>query len=216
MHTGVHETPEFASEAAAWVELLTRGTSASEVYCALMNEREARGSWWQTAEALAPVLEALGRKWEAGELTVLQEHLASERLVRGLARCSETLAPPDDAPQALLLASQGDEHTLGLALLELCLREGGWRPRMAGRRTPLDQVVEFVASGEVDMVAMSASGYSTDEPGLAAQADRIGAACAKHGAKLLLGGRGSWPDPPSFGHRLHSFEQLHELLERWR
>lgn len=135
---------------------------------------------------------------------VIQEHVASANL----ARTGERLRIRRAAPRALLLTAAGDDHTLGLALAELCLREAGWNSRWVGRRAPLDQAVVYIGEGHAGLVAVSASIYSTDGPSLAA---RLGAACRAHGAQLILGGEGAWPDPPPHGLRVRSFRELREL-----
>ncbi len=193
-----------------WIELLVSGTGPREVYRRLSDERDARGSWWQVAELLAHVLVDIGERWERGELTVLQEHLASERLSRALARAAETLAPPPGAPSALLLAAEGDDHTLGLALAELVLREAGWITRWAGRRVPRPALLAFLDRGEVSRLVVAASASSSDVGALAEQAAFLAAACQVRGIELILGGAGAWPEQPSYGRRLH---QLRDLAE---
>src|SRR5262249_19008525 len=116
----------------------------------------------------------------------------------------------------LLQTAAGDDHTLPLALAELCLREAGWISRWVGRRTPLDQTIRFIAGGEVDMVVVSATAYSTDAVSLARQADELGKACRAHGVALVLGGEALWPLRPPVGYRLRSFEELHRLLQSLR
>lgn len=196
--------------------MLVRGTSPHEVYRRLMEERESLGSWWEVGEHIAPVLDEIGKQWERGQLTVLQEHLASERLARGLARCAESIAPRIDARRALLVAAEDDEHTLGLSLVELCLREGGWITRWAGRNTPRSSVQSFVESSEVQLIALSASRYSADEDKLARQADWYGSLCRVHGTALILGGRGAWPEDPPYGTRVRSLRELAELIAALR
>ena len=72
----------------AWTrQLLEFGTYS--LHGALLTEREARGAWWPVADLVGLALTELGRRWACGEVTVLAEHLASERLARALARCSE-------------------------------------------------------------------------------------------------------------------------------
>ena len=75
---------------ASWLELLVHGSPA-EVTERLHRERDQQGSWWSVAETLGSVLEELGRQWNIGNINVLQEHLASERLARGLAAVAASL-----------------------------------------------------------------------------------------------------------------------------
>jgi len=191
-----------------WLTLLIGRGTADEIHARLWADHTKLGTWWRVAELLAGLLAELGRRWQRGEISILQEHLASERLQRALARCGERLRAPDDAPTALLTLAEGEEHALGLALAELCLREAGWRTQWAGRRTPIDSVCAHVLSGAAQLVAVSASASSSDRALLAEHAARLGRACHDAGAQLLLGGEAPWPDPPPFGLRVRSFSDL--------
>ncbi len=196
-----------------WLELLLRAGPA-EVTERLHRERDREGSWWAVAETLGQVLEELGRKWNIGEIDVLQEHLASERLARGVAAVVASLPVAERAPRALLLAAEGEQHTLGLSLVELCLTSAGWRCEWAGRNTPFADVRKLLASREVDLVALSAAASATDQAALAEQAERFGALAREHGVELLVGGRGRWPEQLSYGHRIKALSELRAVLER--
>ena len=196
-----------------WIERLGRGGPIGETIDALHRERERCGAWWPVAEALALVLREVGRRWESGALTILQEHLISARLMRAVNHCAEEIGIAPDARPCLLLTAAGDDHTLPLALAELCLREAGWSARWAGRRTPLDQTIGFIASGEVRMLIASGTSYSTDAASLALQAQKLGEACRAHAVHLVLGGDALWPAHPTYGERLGSFEDLHRYLD---
>jgi methylmalonyl-CoA mutase cobalamin-binding subunit len=117
-----------------------------------------------------------------------------------------------DGPKCILACAGEDEHTLGLSLAELCLRELGWTPLWLGRRTPVAEVVRLVGGGRVSMVALSASSLPGDEQALRAITDEVGAVCKERGVALVLGGAGAWPAQPSFGVRLPSFAAFHDYL----
>lgn len=211
-HAAAGETREASSgTAAGWVERLVAEDIAAAV-AALERDRRRLGAWWRVADELGPALHELGRAWETGALSVIQEHVASAHLARALARCGDRLRVPRRASRALLMTAAGDDHTLGLSLAELCLREAGWATRWVGRRAPIDQAVDYIGEGHARLVAVSASSFSTDAVSLAAQAARLGAACRVQGAELILGGHGAWPDPPPFGARARSFRELHQVL----
>lgn len=198
-------TDQLADE---WLDLLVRGTSPHEVYRRLSDERDHLGSWWQVSEVIAGVLVEIGEQWASGKISVLQEHLASERLGRGLARCAEDIAPPADAPSALLIAAEGDEHTLGLSLAELVLREAGLITRWTGRRTPRPALASFLGEGRIRLVVVTAAASSSDRRALAEYASWLGQLCADNGSALVLGGAGAWPESPAGGHRFNSFAEL--------
>jgi methanogenic corrinoid protein MtbC1 len=158
------------------------------------------------------VLVGLGARWARQEISVLDEHVASERLMRGLVRVSTALPFTRTAPVALLVAGAGDDHTLGLSLVELCVRAAGWRTRWAGRRTPDADVVAVIERGEVDLVALSASATATDRRALARQLAVVGRACAARGVKLVIGGAGAWPARPTLARRFDDFAAFHRAL----
>lgn len=202
-----------SAEAAAqeWLSRLTQG-DAHTLLGALFSERGRLGAWYRVADELGRALTLLGEKWKAGELTVLEEHLASERLMRALTQVSARLWSSPGAPTCLLATAEGDEHTLGLALAELVLREAGWNTLWAGRATPGAELVRAIADGDLDMVALSASVSSDNRTRLAAEARAVGAACAQHGVPFVMGGSGAWPEGRDGARRVTDFASFHTLL----
>lgn len=198
--------------AAAWVRCLVGGRR-HEIDARLLEARARLGSWWRVAEELAVALVEVGEQWECGRLTVAEEHLASDALARALARVGDALPIRLDGPRCLLACAGDDEHTLGLSLAELCLRELGWMPLWLGRRTPVAELARLARGGQVSMVALSASALLSEEQTLRAIADEVGAVCKERGVALLLAGRGAWPAQPSFGVRVTSFAHFHDYLE---
>ena len=92
------------------------------------------------------------------------------------------------------------------------MREAGWQTRWVGRRTPLGSLSEFLQTGEISLVAVSASAHSGDAAVLGGHAAHLGAICRAAGVQLLFGGRGAWPDDPPYGTRLHGFDNLRRYL----
>ena len=195
----------------AWVRCLVEGRRY-EAEAMLLSARARLGRWSAVAEEVAAALHEIGRRWQAGELSIAEEHVASDCLGRALARVGDMLPTPTDGPRCLLACAGDDEHTLGLALVELCLRERGWTPLCLGRRTPASEIVQIVQAGRVQGVALSASAAQQDAPALEALAREVGASCHKAGVELMLGGAGAWPASPRHAHRLTSLTALSEHL----
>jgi methanogenic corrinoid protein MtbC1 len=153
-------------------------------------------------------------------VSVLDEHVASERIARALAHVTDALPVGEKGPVCLLSCAEGDDHTLGLSLAELCLREAGWATLWAGRRTPAVELAAAIERGGIGMVALSASTVSTDSRGIGRQVQRIAAACREQGIALALGGRGAWPERAGDAQRFHAFGPFYEFacteLERRR
>lgn len=194
-----------------WLEGLLAAPDALALEALLLAERARLGAWWRVAEAAGAALVTLGERWQAGEVSIVEEHLASERLARALARAGEAIPLDGGAPRALLACAEGDDHALGLALAELVLREAGWATAWAGRHTPLSELAATLQRGQFRLLAVSASAASADPAGLRSQAERLGRACRVAGVRLVLGGSGDWPERPRHGVRLRGLEPLHRL-----
>jgi excisionase family DNA binding protein len=201
-------------EWAPWMEALVERADVHAALALLFAERARRGAWHAVAEYVGELLEVIGERWVAGTMTVAQEHVASAGLQRAIALAVETLPVGAGARRALVAPAEGDEHTLGLALAELCLREAGWRAESTGSRTRTVDVVERVRTGELAMVALSASALMTGRRALRAQVRAVGAACQRQGVALVLGGSGVWPEPPPFGVRLRRWEEFYRASIR--
>lgn len=195
-------------EVERWLDVLLSEMSHE---LALMRARSRLGSWSAVAEELAPVLTELGLRWSRGDVSVAEEHLASERLARALARVVDSIPLPSVAPLCLLACVESEEHALGLALAELCLRELGWASLWLGRRTPTTELVDQLRLNQrIQMVGLSASEAS--DSSLLRHVDSVfGPACRDRNVALLLGGRGPWPEVPTYGFRVWELDDIEAL-----
>ena len=194
-----------------WTDrLLTLDPSALQD--ALLAEHDALGSWWKVADLVGAAVTELGNRWECGRSTVIEVRLASERLTRRITRLVETSPMPAPAPLALLATAAGDEHTLGLALTELVLRELGYQVGWIGHDAPPDSLAAYVHERAVAVIGLSASVASCDEEVLREAVLPVADACQEVGTRLILGGRGRWPDDLPATTRVHTFAQLYVAL----
>jgi MerR family transcriptional regulator, light-induced transcriptional regulator len=94
-------------------------------------------------DVVLPYLRELGDRWEAGEISVAQEHFASSLLrgrLMGIARSWGS----SDGPVAVLACPPGEAHELGLIIFGIELARRGWRVTYLGADTPMSTVVETV------------------------------------------------------------------------
>ncbi|MCU0308391.1 MAG: diguanylate cyclase [Thermoleophilia bacterium] len=100
---------------------------------AVADEAGAAGPVALYDRLLVPVMTEVGDGWEAGRISVGQEHLVtglSERLV------AERRPRPDaQAPPALIACATGNAHRVGLAATAEILAAAGWRPLVLGADT---------------------------------------------------------------------------------
>ncbi len=171
------------------------------------------GSWAAVGDAIGRLLEDMGRAWAAGQLNITDEHVASETLLRSLARLQLTIPRGgDSAPVCALATAPGDEHTLGLAMSEMVLAEHGWRTLWLGRFTPVETLCETVVRDDVQMLAVSASAFSSSANVLSDLVIRVGPLAKGSGTTLVLGGSGTWPEGVYGIERVRSHVEYGALL----
>ncbi|HET6439216.1 MAG TPA: cobalamin-dependent protein [Anaeromyxobacter sp.] len=181
-----------------WLQILLGREGRLAIDAALLAQRSREVGWQAVAEILGRVLAELGDRWQAGKLEVGDEHIASTRLARALARVCDALPVRLGAPRALLAAVEGEAHTLGLALVELCMREQGWETIWLGQNTPTEDLTLRLEAGDAEVLAVSAS-VVRGAAELRRVALRLGEVSSRTGIDLVLGGQGPWPDPFPFG-----------------
>lgn len=136
------------------------------------------------AEVILPFLRRVGERWAGAELTVAQEHFASNVVggrLRGLARGWGRGV----GPRAILACPPGEQHELGLLCFGLLLREHGWRIAYLGAATPPDDIARALTELSPAVVVLSAV---TAQP-FADAADDIRALARR--ARVAIGGAGS-------------------------
>ncbi len=202
---------EKTARLATWVDLLVRGRHR-ELDGLLLEARARLGAWYRVADELGSFLTLVGEQWAAGHLAIADEHLIADGLERALDRVGQSIPTRADGPRAVLACAEGDEHTLGLSLAELCLLEAGWTPLWLGRSTPMGEATKMAERSGARMIVMSASAASNDARRLERAARRLGLECRARDIDLVLGGQGVWPEAPVHGVRLRSFEALHVRL----
>lgn len=199
-----------------WFDVLVDQADVHLVLALLFELRAEHGAWYRAADRLGVLLSEIGERWSRGDITVAQEHVASSLLQRALTLVSETLPVLPGVPPALLAPAEGDDHTLGLSLAELCLREQGWRTEWLGRPARSIDIVDRVRGRSVRLVALSASSFMRDRRALRAQVRVVGSVCQREGIPLVLGGSGHWPAPTAFGIRMQGWSDFHRFLRRHR
>jgi DNA-binding transcriptional MerR regulator len=96
-------------------------------------------------DVLLPYLHRLGERWEAGEVSVAQEHFASN-LLRGRLLGLAQGWGQGQGPGAILACVPGEQHELGLLAFGVALRRRGWRITYLGTNSPIGAVADIVPS----------------------------------------------------------------------
>jgi MerR family transcriptional regulator, light-induced transcriptional regulator len=107
------------------------------------------------SEVVVPYLHDVGDRWQRGDLSIAQEHFASNVLrgrLLGMARGWGR----GEGPRALLACPAGERHDLGLIVFGLALRERGWRIHYLGPDSPVESVAEAAQRTAPAVVVLSA------------------------------------------------------------
>jgi MerR family transcriptional regulator, light-induced transcriptional regulator len=96
-------------------------------------------------DVVLPYLHRLGERWEAGEISVAQEHFASN-LVRGRLLGLAQGWGQGHGPGAVLACLPGEHHELGLLVFGVALRRRGWRITYLGTDSPIGAVADIARS----------------------------------------------------------------------
>ena len=99
------------------------------------DERAAHDAWSETLERrdvlaafeelLVPTLVDIGDAWHAGRLNEAQEHFASAFIRARLDSLARVARPLSGAPVVLLACAEGEQHELGLLMLNVLARFQG-------------------------------------------------------------------------------------------
>jgi MerR family transcriptional regulator, light-induced transcriptional regulator len=93
-------------------------------------------------EIVLPYLHRLGDRWAAGEVSVAQEHFASN-LLRGRLLGLAQGWGQGRGPAAVLACVPGEHHELGLLAFGVALRRRGWRITYLGTDSPIGAVADI-------------------------------------------------------------------------
>ncbi len=160
---------------------------------------------------VSDAMRLVGERWQSGQWSVAEEHLASRTLLRALERVAPELGPEGRVgPLAVLAGVTGEQHMIGLVCLEHVLAEDGWTVVNLGADLPAQDLGTFVARNEVTLVALSASGPER----VGALLECVGAVRAAAGDRkvpVLVGGRISVQ--PDIGRRVGADGVAHSLAE---
>ena len=106
-------------------------------------------------ELVLPTLTEVGRRWQAGEAEISQEHFASN-LIRGRLLSLAQLWGRGSGPLALLACAPGERHDISLIAFGLLLRSYGWRILFLGADTPIETLRQAATTTAPDATVLVA------------------------------------------------------------
>src|SRR5947209_1289939 len=91
-------------------------------------------------DTITPLNRAVGEAWMRGELQVFEEHLYTEQLQAALRTAINAFPRQSGVPRVLLTTFPGEQHGLGLLMVEALLVPEGTQCISLGVQTPLEDI----------------------------------------------------------------------------
>ena len=136
---------------------LLKGHDATGLQGALANLLLRQGVQRFVLETVAPLNRAVGEAWMRGELQVFEEHFYTEQVQAALRSAVGPLPRQSGAPRILLTTLPGEQHGLGLLMVEALLAPEGVLCLSLGAQTPFDDIRHCAQAFKVNVVALSFS-----------------------------------------------------------
>jgi DNA-binding transcriptional MerR regulator/methylmalonyl-CoA mutase cobalamin-binding subunit len=179
-------------------------------------EMAKRGLAGFVQDIVAPLITRVGEAWSRNELGIFEEHLFSQHLEKMFRTVLANMSQQQGSPRVLLTTLSGEEHTLGLLMVEALMVVEDVCPVLLGPQTPIDEIVRAAQLKQVNAVCLSfSSAYS---PTLSAQGLRDLRQMLPAGIELWAGGYGvkAIRKPIDGVCLMPEFQDLYECLAKWR
>lgn len=108
---------------------------------------------------MQPALYAIGEKWQANQVSVAQEHMATA-IVQSVMTAGLLRAPPPPDPlgtRVLLACVEGNHHGVGLRMIADAFLLDGWDVQYLGTNVPARALVQQALAWQPHLVGLSIS-----------------------------------------------------------
>ncbi len=137
-------------------------------------------------DLIVPLIHKIGTLWEAGELKIIHEHIASASIRTFMGNFMRQHSSPGYAPPIVVTTPAGQVHELGAILAAAEANNHGWRVCYLGPSLPAEEIAAAAVQQKARAVALSIV-YPTDDPHLAGELKRLRQLLPN--VVLLVGGR---------------------------
>lgn len=139
---------------------------------------------------VTPAMHRVGDLWSRGELTIADEHLATQTAITSVHKLRNVIhvSPPTET-RVLVCGVEGDLHELPIHVSHALLDADGWDVINLGPNTPFFTLVEALAKHRPELVCISAK-LIMDPDRLARDYAQVRRAAAKLHIAIALGGDG--------------------------
>lgn len=110
-------------------------------------------------EIIVPALWLVGDLWQRGEISVVDEHIATEISIRVLALQREAQRTMASRPEhsVMLATPAGESHDVALRMISNLLRGAGYGVHMLGAGVPVAELAAVAERLQPDVICLSAT-----------------------------------------------------------
>ena len=141
-------------------------------------------------DVLQPSLREVGRLWQANEMSVAEEHMATAITQVVMGRLyDEIVAEAAGGPRTAIAAcAETERHELGLRMVCDLLERAGWDTTLLGASVPAESLVTIVRDRAPDAVVLSAT-ITPHLPQLRSAISAIRSEMGESSPYIMVGGR---------------------------
>lgn len=183
-----------ARSAGSLQEALLAALKAGDRFTALHLIRRAAEAGYELVrlidEVITPTMAEIGTLWTKGELTIDEEHRASQIVLDAIGELRALHTEPvGEARTVIGACGPGETHVLGLKLLLTLLAQHGWRSIDLGANTPFESILHMAEKESPALVLISST--QINEPDTyVREFNTLAQGLSKRGINLALGGSG--------------------------
>lgn len=160
---------------------------------------------------VTPALIQIGTLFQQSQLTVIEEHFATQAIRDSLIRLQGIIRiPKEKIGTAVCLNLSTELHDLALKMIDHLLELRGFKVLFSGQITPVLNFEQIFSKFRPDRIYISSTLVS-DIFASQAELDHISRLCQKNQAELYVGGQGFEKIKLTIagvGRRLHTFEEI--------
>jgi excisionase family DNA binding protein len=140
-------------------------------------------------QVIALAFQDIGTRWQHGEIEVYEERRGCEACMRVLHQLQGLLlSVPDSAPYAIGATLEGDPYTIPTLMVEIALREAGWRAESYGVGHPADTLCAAIRAVRPRLFWLSVSTIAS-VPDFLAGYSKLYDTAAECAVPVVVGGR---------------------------
>ena len=140
-------------------------------------------------QVIAPAFHDIGARWQHGEIEVYEERRGCEACMRVLHQLRRLLPSlRESAPQAIGATLEGDPYTIPTLMVEIALREAGWRAESYGIGHPFSTLCSAIRAVRPRLFWLSVSTIASI-PDFLAGYSKLYETAVECGVPVAVGGR---------------------------